>query len=116
MPRQRVRWANPQRFKLLFVIGHRVLAIGHARHQKRHIKAARQVAVGHPVRQQIHLRRRRREPVRGQLRVKGRSAVHRVNGGLAGPRALRVTRQQNPQLLKALTNRGQRLHFGCYAL
>ena len=55
MPRQGLRRAEPDRLELLGFVGHRLLAGGHARHQKGHVKAFGQVAVCHPVRQHIHL-------------------------------------------------------------
>ena len=48
---QGVHRPHPHRFELLGFIGHGRLPLGHARHQKRHVKAARQIAVGDPVRQ-----------------------------------------------------------------
>jgi hypothetical protein len=55
MPRQRVGRAHPQRLELLRLVGHRFLALGHARHQEGHVEAARQVAVGDPVGEHEHL-------------------------------------------------------------
>jgi transposase len=49
--RQRIGRAHPDRFELLGLIGHGLLAFRHASNQKRHVEAARQVAVGDPVRE-----------------------------------------------------------------
>ena len=50
-----VGWANPLGLKLLRLIGHRRLVLGHARHQKGHVEALGQIAVGDPVSQHVHL-------------------------------------------------------------
>ena len=49
VPRQGLFWADPNRFKLLRLVGHGGLVWRHAGDQKRHIKAPRQIAVCAPV-------------------------------------------------------------------
>ena len=67
MTRQCHARADPHRFKLLFLIRHRHLLLGHACHQKRHIKSPRQITVSHPVCQDIHLIGRQCQTMRQTL-------------------------------------------------
>ena len=109
MALQRVLWTHPDRFKLLGFVGHRNLAFRHARHQKRHVKAARQVAVGDPVGQHEHL-------IGGQCQAAGLAlggkrgfSVDLGNVSVVSPAPLGMAGEQNAQLLKALADGGNRL-------
>ena len=72
---QRVLRAYPQGLELFFVVSNRCLPFRHARHQKRHIKAAFQIAVCHPMREHIHLIRCQLHAARLNLRRQCLQAV-----------------------------------------
>ena len=75
MPCQGLGRAEPDRLELLGLVSHRLLASGHARHQKGHVKAFGQVAVCYPVRQHINLVSRQAQTLRLALRSKRQVAV-----------------------------------------
>ena len=109
VPRQRVGGAQPDRLELLGFVRHRRLALGHAGHQKRHVKTARQIAVSHPVGQHKHLIGRQRQAARPALHRQRRLAVQRRDVCAAGIAAVAMARQQHAQLFKAFPDGRNRL-------
>ena len=85
----------------------------HAGHEKRHLKAPRQVAVTRPVGQQVHAVGRQAQATGLALRGKGQVAVDGGNVVCVGHQpfagATGVARQQHAQLFKALADGGNGL-------
>ena len=107
MATQGVAGAHPHRFELFFVVSHRRLTLGHAGHQKRHVKAARQVAVGDPMGQQKHLVSGQGEAALLTLGCKvccGGVAVQCGDVKVVGHAAIGMARQQDAQFFKAFAN------------
>jgi len=108
VPRQCLRRAHPDGFKLLGFIGHRCLALRHSRHQKRHVKALGQIAVGDPARQHVDVAGSQRQTACLALLGKTALPVHRVDVTLAGPAAIGMARQQHAQFFKTLADGSNR--------
>ena len=109
VPRQRLLGPHPHRLKLLGLIGHRRLALGHAGDQKRHVKTAWQIAVGGPVGQYKNIVSRQRQAQRLALRDKRLGPVEPVNVALVSGRAVSAACQQHPEFFKTLADGGDRL-------
>ena len=107
--RQGIRRADPDGLKLFLFVRHRRLPFRNPGHQKRHVKAPRQVTVGDPVRQHKHLVSGQRQPMRLALPEKRRVAVERGNVAVVGQFAASVAGHQDPQFLVALADGGDGL-------
>ena len=101
---ERISRAHPHGFELLRFVGHRRLVLGHACHQKRHIKAFGQIAVGDPVGKHINLIGGQFHAQSSALRGKGLAAIELGDVLLGGNALVRAVGQQNAQLFKAFAN------------
>ena len=109
VPGQRVGGAHPQGLKLLGFIGHRRLALRHARHQKWHVKTARQIAVGDPVGQHKDFVSGQRQAPPGTLRSERGFAIQRGDVLRIYCGSVGMPRQQDAQFFKAFTDRSNGL-------
>ena len=109
MPCQALRGVDPDWFELLGLVGHRHLFRRHARHQKRHIKAPRQITIRYPVRQHEHLVGRHAQSAHGALLGEWRIAIQQGHVALRRHAAIGVARQQHTKLLETLADRCNRL-------
>ena len=106
---QRVLRAYPQGLELFFVVSNRCLPFRHARHQKRHIKAAFQIAVCHPMREHIDLIRCQLHAARLNLRRQCLQAVKALDVAHVSHAPVRVRGQQHTEFFKTLPYRSDGL-------
>ena len=100
---------HPHRLKLLRLIGHRGLALGHASNQEGHIKPFGQIAVGDPVGQHKHLVGCQLHAQGCALNGKRLASVKLGNVLCIGHVVVSAVGQQNAQFFKAFANGGDGL-------